>query len=41
VIEGQDGKTKGFLIGRNQSTIKNNLDIVKKYFREIENIKVI
>jgi N utilization substance protein A len=41
VIEGQDGKTKGFLIGRNQSTIKNNLDIVQKYFKEIENIKVI
>jgi len=40
-IKGHDMKTKSFLIGRDQSNIKNTIDIVKKYFKEIETIKVI
>ena len=41
MVKGQDMKTKAHLIGRNQSNIKNSLDIVQKYFKEIENIRVI
>ncbi len=41
LIKGHDTKTKGFLIGRDQSNIKNNINIIKKYFKEIETIKVI
>lgn len=41
IIKGQDTKTKGMLIGRNQSNIKNNLEIVQKYFKDIQTIKVI
>ena len=41
LIKGHDTKTKGFLIGRDQSNIKNNINIMKKYFKEIETIKVI
>jgi transcription termination/antitermination protein NusA len=41
MLKGPDAKTKGFLIGRNQSNIKNTLNIVKKYFKDIENIKVV
>lgn len=41
MIKGHDTKTKAFLIGRDQSNLKNNLSIVKKYFKEIEAIKVV
>ncbi len=41
IIKGHDGRTKGFLIGREQSNIKNMLGIVQKYFKDIENLKVI
>ena len=40
IIKGHDAKTKGYLIGRDQSHIKNNINIVKKYFKDIETIKV-
>ncbi len=40
-IAGNDTKTKGILIGRNKSNIKNTEKIVKKYFKTIEEIKVI
>ncbi len=40
IIKAQDSKTKAFAIGRNQSNIKNNLDIMNKYFKEIKEIKV-
>ena len=41
LIKGQDTKTKGILIGRNQSNLSNNLEIVQKYFKDIKNIRVI
>jgi NusA-like KH domain protein len=41
LIKGGSTSNKAFLIGRNQSNLKNNLEIIKKYFKEIENIKVI
>ena len=40
VIKANDTKTKAFLIGRNQSNLKNNLKIIQKYFKEIKEIKV-
>jgi N utilization substance protein A len=40
IIKGHDGRTKGFLIGREQTNIKNTINIVKKYFKDIETIKV-
>ncbi len=39
-IEAQDTKTKAFLIGRNQSNLKNNLKVIQKYFKEIKELKV-
>lgn len=41
IIKGHDGRTKGFLIGREQSNLKNMQGIVQKYFKDIEHIKVI
>jgi transcription termination/antitermination protein NusA len=41
LIKGHDSKTKAFIIGREQSNLKNNLSIIQKYFKDIENIKVI
>ncbi|NTV24524.1 MAG: NusA-like transcription termination signal-binding factor [Nanoarchaeota archaeon] len=41
IIKAKDAKTKGFLIGRNQSALKNNLDIVQKYFKDVHQIKII
>lgn len=40
IIKTQDTKTKAFLIGRNRSNIKNNLMIIRKYFRDIEKIEI-
>lgn len=40
LVKTQDIKTKAFLIGRNKSNIKNNLMIIKKYFKEIKDLKV-
>jgi len=40
IIKGHDSRTKGFLIGREQSNIKNMIGIVKKYFKDIEQIRV-
>jgi N utilization substance protein A len=40
IVKAKDMRDKAFLIGRNQSTIKNNLNIVKKYFKDVEHIKV-
>ena len=39
-LKSNDTKTKSFLIGRNQSNIKNNLNIIKKYFKTIQKIEV-
>lgn len=39
-LSSQDTKTKSFLIGRNQSNLKNNLNIVQKYFKHIKKIEV-
>ena len=41
IIKASDMKSRAFLIGRNQVNLKNNLKITKKYFKEIENIKVV
>jgi len=41
IMKSDDTKTKAFLIGRNQSNLKNNLNIIKKYFKQIKAIKVI
>jgi|SaaInlV_120m_DNA_4_1040238.scaffolds.fasta_scaffold14157_2 transcription termination/antitermination protein NusA len=41
LIKSTDTKTKAFLIGRNQVNLKNNLKILKKYFKNIEDLKVI
>lgn len=40
-FKGQDTKSKAFLIGRNKVNIKNNLNILRKYFKEVNDIKVI
>ncbi len=40
IIKANDTKSRAFLIGRNQTNLKNNLKITKKYFKEIENIRV-
>ena len=40
IIKANDTKSRAFLIGRNQVNLKNTLKITKKYFKEIENIKV-
>ena len=39
-LRSNDTKTKSFLIGRNKSNIKNNLNIIRKYFKNIEKIEV-
>lgn len=39
-LKAQDTKTKGFLIGRNQANLKNNLKIIQKYFKNIEKLEV-
>ena len=41
IIKANDTKSRAFLIGRNKTNLKNNLKITKKYFKEIEDIKVI
>jgi N utilization substance protein A len=41
VIKGNDTKSKGILIGRNKSNIINTQNIVNKYFKDIEEIKVV
>jgi NusA-like KH domain protein len=40
MVKANDQKTKSFVIGRNQANLKNNLEILKKYFK-INEIKVI
>ncbi|HIH41404.1 TPA: hypothetical protein HA239_03235 [Candidatus Woesearchaeota archaeon] len=40
-MKADDTRTKAFLIGRNQSNIKNNLDIMRKYFKDVQDLKVI
>ncbi|MFH2021475.1 MAG: NusA-like transcription termination signal-binding factor [archaeon] len=40
-LKGDSSSTKAMLIGRNQSNIKNNLNIIKKYFKEIVGLKVV
>jgi NusA-like KH domain protein len=40
VIKANETKSKAMLIGRNQINLKNNLMIIKKYFKNIEQIKV-
>ena len=39
-IKANDTKSRAFLIGRNKINLKNNLKITKKYFKQIEDIKV-
>ncbi|MEK6916450.1 MAG: NusA-like transcription termination signal-binding factor [Nanoarchaeota archaeon] len=39
-LKSDDTKTKAFLIGRNQSNIKNNLTIIRKYFKHVQDLKV-
>ena len=36
MIKADDTKTKAFLIGRNQTNLKNNSKILQKYFKNIE-----
>ncbi len=36
ILKARDAKTKAFLIGRNSSNLKNNNEIVQKYFKNIE-----
>ncbi len=40
IIKASDTKSRAFLIGRNQANLKNNLKIIKKYFKDIQDIKV-
>ncbi|MBR9690731.1 NusA-like transcription termination signal-binding factor [Candidatus Woesearchaeota archaeon] len=40
-IESQDHKTRGLLIGRNASNLRNFEAIVKKYYPQLEELKVL
>jgi len=40
-IETQDSKSRGLLIGRNASNLRNYEEIAKKYYSELKEIKVI
>ena len=40
-IKGTDTKTKGLMIGARAQNLRNYEDIVKKYFEEIKEIKVV
>ncbi|MFH1439161.1 MAG: NusA-like transcription termination signal-binding factor [Candidatus Woesearchaeota archaeon] len=40
LLEAQDSKTRGYLIGRAASNLRNYENIAKRYFREIKEIKV-
>jgi N utilization substance protein A len=40
-LEGSDMRTRGLLIGKNAQNLKNSLWIVKRYFNNIKEIKVI
>jgi len=40
IIESQDLKTRGYLIGKNASNLRNMEDIVKRYF-DIDEIKIV
>jgi len=39
-IQSSDSKSRGFLIGRAASNLRNYEKIVKRYFRDVEEIKV-
>lgn len=41
ILKSDDVKTKGLLIGRNASNLRNLEEIVKRYFPNLEEIKVV